>query len=221
MTTPDAPTPLASEDDFNSSALADLAVNLQPGELAQVMIDATRACEDACGRRLAPFTITETQRLDAGDLDDYGGTSIPLPMAAQMGLDYANALNVGQMVRHCWLREYPPRYQDLWAGSVGEVLIYWPYQSAPYNVPPNTVLYDVDTGHIRFLVGTFVPFGSTGSITYSGGYSTVPGSLARASKSMAGSIIIKELDPTAGNTGHDPGQLRDEAIELLDPYMRN
>ena len=216
----DSPTPLATSNQFLAGAFADLAANLQPGELDGIMIEASRACEQVCGRRLLPFTITETCRLEAGDMDDFGGSEFPLPMQAQMGLDYSRALGITAMVRHTWVREYPPTLQDLWTGSVQSLNVYWPYQSAPYLIGGQALQYDVDTGHIRFLVGTFVPFGSVGYTTYSGGYSTVPADLARACKAMAASIIIKELDPNLG-TAHDPDLLRDEAVEFLDGYMRD
>lgn len=218
--TADSPTPLATADQFNSGAFKDLAASLQPGDLDQIMIDATRACEDECGRRLAPFTITETQRLEAGDLEDGAGLVGLLPPAAQMGRDYANSLGIGAMARHCWLREYPVRYQDLWTGALVQFQVYWSFQLAPYVIPPTSVQYDVDTGHIQFTVGTFVPFGATGKATYSGGYSTIPAGLVRACKSMAASIIIKELDPNLG-LAHDPELLRDEALQQLNAYMRD
>lgn len=203
-----------------ATAFADLAMNLPAGELDQVMLDATRACEDAADRRLAPFTIVETKRLDGGDMDDFGSAAVPLPMNAQMGLDYSNALQVGQMVRHCWVDQYPPRYQELWTGAVSQVNVFWPYQSTPYALSGQSVLYEPDTGHIRFLIGSFVPFGSSGQIFYSGGYTTVPASLRRACLSMAASIIIKELDPSVGGA-HDPDLLRDEAIEFLIGFTRD
>ena len=216
----DSPTPLATSAQFLTSAFADLAVSLQSGELDQIMIEASRACEAAAGRRFMAFTITETSRLEGGDLEDFGSSDFPLPMQAQMGLDYSRALGIHQMVRHAWVREYPPTLQEMWTGAVSQVQVYWPYQSAPYTIGPSQIQYDIDTGHLRFLIGTFIPFGSTGYITYSGGYSTIPADLVRACKAMAASIIIKELDPDVGSA-HDPDLLRDEAIEFLDGYMRD
>lgn len=220
MPSSDNPAPLATSAQFLTSAFADLATNLQDGELDLIMVEASRACEQVCQRRLMPFTITETCRLEAGDMDDFGSAEFPLPMQAQMGLDYSRALGIGAMVRHTWVREYPPNYQEFWAGAVASLNVYWPYQSSPYLIGGNALQYDVDTGHIRFLVGTFVPFGSIGYITYSGGYTTIPADLGRACKAMAASIIIKELDPNLG-TAHDPDLLRDEAVEFLDGYMRD
>lgn len=225
--TDDNPTPLATTNQFNLSAYQDLARDLQPGELEAVLTDATRACEDVCVRRLAPFAKLETQRIDAGDLEESGDMSFPLPMQAQMGMDYSRALGIGAMGRHLWLSEYPPTYPDLWAqpenpavGLITSIQVYWPYQSSPYLLGAGQWQHDVDTGHVRFLLGTFVPLGSVAYVSYTGGYATVPGSLKRAAITMAASMIIKELDPANGSQ-HDPDLLRDEAIELLDPYMRD
>lgn len=215
-------TPLATSAQFNLTPFQDLAKNLQAGELDNTMLRATRACESQCRRRLAPFTgLVETLRLVDGDVEDPIAVAIPLPGQAQINIDYSRALGYSSLMRHAWVREFPPLYQDLWTGSVSSVDIFWSYQSTAYTVPTTSLQYEADTGHIRFALGTFVPPGSTGKITYSGGYSTIPDDLVHACITMAASIIIKELDPRANASQHDPDLLRDEAVEFLDPYMRD
>ena len=213
-------TPLATSAQFNGTAYADLATHLQAGDLDNTMLRATRACETVCKRRLAPFTLTETTRLVDGDVEDAISAAIPLPAASQIQMDRASSLGYSQLVRHTWVREYPPTFQDYWTGGITTINVYWSYQQTPYAIPSTSYRYAPDTGHVRFLLGTFVPPGSEAEITYTGGYGTVPEDLVEATIVMAASMIIKSLDPTMREMAHDPDMLRDEAIELLDGYIR-
>jgi hypothetical protein len=78
-----------------------------------------------------------------------------------------------------------------------------------------------DTGMCWFRLGTFVPPGSLVSVTYSGGYSTVPADLRRAAKYMAAAICLRELSPDmAARHGHDAGSLEAQACSWLSPYVR-
>ena len=214
-------TPLATAAAFTSTAYSDMAAHLQAGDLDATMLKATRACETAARRRLAPFTgLVETQRLQDTDVEDALATAIPMPMQAQMNTDYARSLGYNQLVRHFWMREYPPLYPDLWTGSVTAISVFWSYSATAYTVPVSSVQFEPDTGHGRFQLGTFIPPGSTGSITYDGGYSSVPEDLEQACIVMAASILLKSLDPAMNSTGHDPDQLRADAVALLDGYIR-
>lgn len=219
----DNATPLASSADFQASAFADLATNLQPGELDQVMVEATRACEGVIGgRRLAPFTITETIRAEGIDPDEYGDSAgnVPMDLPGTTGRSYAASLNAGQLVRHMWLANYAYRYPEFWTPyTVSQLTLVRSYGGTQGVVPASLEGPEPDSGHVWFQIGTFLPVGSLIRVTYSGGYSTVPADLVRACKAMAASIIIKELDPqVAASSGHDPDLLREEAVEFLAPY---
>jgi hypothetical protein len=214
-------TPLASSTQFNATAYKDLATHLQAGDLDATMLKATRACETATKHRLAPFTLTESHRLVDTDVEDGMALALPMPAQAQMNTDYARALGYSQLVRHTWVNEFPELYPDLWTGAITACSVFWAYQAIPYVVPITSLQYQADTGHVGFILGTFVPPGSTGQFTYTGGFTTVPDDLGQACIVMAASIILKSLDPGAHSMAHDPDALRDEAIELLDGYMRD
>lgn len=213
-------TPLATSAQFSAGAFTDLAANLQPGELDQVMLEATRACEGVINRRLAPFTITETHRADGVDPDEYGDntTNLPMDLPSTVGRSYANALGAGSLVRHMWLDNYAVRFPEFWTPyTVNSLTIVRSYGGSQDVIPTALQGPEPDSGHVWFQIGTFLPIGSLIRVTYTGGYSTVPSDLVRACKAMAASIIIKELDPNLG-TAHDPDLLRDEAVEFLAPY---
>jgi hypothetical protein len=216
-------TPLVSASDFSATAFSDLSRNLQPGELDQIMLEATRACESVVNKRLAPFTTTETHRAEGVDPDEYGDglTSVPLDLPGTVGRSYASALGAGSLVRHMWLESFALRYPEFWTPyTVDSLQLVRSYGGSQTIVPSALIGPEPDSGHVWFQIGTFLPVGSLIRVTYSGGYTTVPADLVRACKSMAASIIIKELDPDIGSS-HDPDLLRDEAIEFLGPYMAN
>ena len=213
-------TPLCTSATLESGAFADLVRNFSGPTLDHLMLRATRLCESAVDRRLAPFTnITETQRAAMLDVDDI--TEIPGPMepSAQIGFSRAQSLGSSQLVRHFWLREYPPRYPEYWTGSITSIVLLRSY-SGTQAVVPNTTQYEQDTGHCRFQLGTYVPTGTTIVVTYSGGYTTVPLDLEQACEFMAASLVLKQLDPAQAMHGHDPDALRMDALEILTAYTR-
>jgi hypothetical protein len=219
----DSPTPLATSTVFTQTAWSDLAANLQAGELDRIMIQATRACESACKRRLAPFTnLTETHRAEGIDPDEYGSgtSSIPMDLPGTVGRSYANALGSGDLVRHMWLSQTAPQFQEFWTYTINKLTIVRSYGGSQDVLPTSLQGPEPDTGHLWFQIGTFLPVGSQIRVNYSGGYSTVPGDLESACLAMAASIVLKRLDPDFGGS-HDPDLLRDEAIEFLNPYMRD
>lgn len=216
----DSPTPLASVAQFLEGPFANLTSGFSPQAQANIMLYATRACEAACDRRLAPFTsIIETQRAESMDVEDALDSYVPLDPTSQLGFSRAQSLGSTLLVRHFWVREHPARFQEMWTGSINAINLFRSY-SGQQSVSMNTVQYEPDTGHVRFQLGTFVPAGTTIQVSYSGGYSTIPGDLVEACKFLAASIAVKELDPVDGRSGHDPDALRTEAIEMLAPYVR-
>jgi hypothetical protein len=215
----DALTPLCSVQQFLEGAFADLARDYSNIAISNILIEATRACESAVDRRLAPFTITETQRADGLDVEDALDAYVPLDPTSQLGFSRAQSLGSTLLVRHFWVRECPPRYPELWTGSINSISLLRSF-SGTQSVAVSTLQYEADTGHVRFQLGTFVPPATTIVVNYSGGYSTTPADLVRACKFMAASIVLKELDPAQAMHGHDPDALRLDAMELLASYTR-
>ncbi|MFL4491565.1 hypothetical protein ACJ6WD_09930 [Streptomyces sp. VTCC 41912] len=216
----DSPTPLASVSNFVEGPFANLTSGYSAQAQTNLMLQATRACESACDRRLAPFAaVVETQRADAMDIEDAMDAYVPLDPTSQLGFSRAQSLGSTLLTRHFWVREHPPRYPELWTGSIASISLYRSY-SGQQAVAVNTLQYETDTGHVRFQLGTFVPPGTTIQVTYSGGYATVPADLVQACQYMAASMAVKQLDPVDGRSGHDPDALRADALEMLAPYTR-
>jgi hypothetical protein len=216
----DQPTPLASVIQFTEGPFANLTSGFSNLAQTNLMLQATRACETACDRRLAPFVgITESQRAEALDIEDALDTYYPLDPTSQLGFSRAQSLGSTLLVRHFWVREFPARYPEMWTGTVTAINLRRSF-SGTQTVNVSGVQYESDTGHVRFQLGTFVPPGTTILVTYSGGYSTVPADLVQACQFMAASMAVKQLDPVDGRSGHDPDALRAEALEMLGPYVR-
>jgi hypothetical protein len=220
----DAPVPLATWAQLSEGPFADLVSGYtSPQAQNDLMVEATRRCEDETQRRLAPFTaVTESHRATGVDPDEYAGSNGGVPMSIQgtLGQSYANALGYDDaMVRHCWLNEYAPRYAEMWAYSnvsVAFILSVGGGQSSTQVVGP-----EPDSGHVWFQLGTFLPVGSWINVTYSGGYTTVPAGLVRACKLMAASLAARELDPMQMDARKDPDALQEAAGEALRPFMRD
>lgn len=215
----DNPTPLCTSAVMQNGAFADLVRDFSEATLDHIMMRATRLCESATDRRLVPFTITETQRAQMLDVDDI--TEIPGPMepSAQLGFSRAQSLGASQLVRHFWVREYPPRYPEYWTGQLNTINLLRSY-SGTQAVVTTTTQYETDTGHCRFQLGTYVPTGTTVVVNYSGGYTTIPLDLEQACEFMGASIVLKQLDPAQAQHGHDPDALRLDALEILTAYTR-
>lgn len=215
----DSVTPLCSQAQFTQGPFGGLVSQLASGLLAQKLVEATRLCEDACDRRLAPFTgLTETQRADALDVEDALDAYVPLDPTSQLGFSRALSLGSTLLVRHFWVRERPPRYQDMWTGSISTINLLRSF-SGIQTVDTSQIQFEPDTGHVRFQLGTFVPPGTTIQYIYNGGYTTVPASLVTACESMCAWMIVRQLDPQS--TEHDPDQLYSDALFALDAFMRN
>lgn len=215
----DNPTPLCTAATMQSGAFADLVRDFSQETLDHIMLRATRLCESAADRRLVPFTITETQRAQMLDVDDISQYPGPMEPSATIGFSRAQSLGTSQLVRHFWVREYPPRYPEYWTGQINSINLLRSY-SGTQTVVTNTTQYETDTGHCRFQLGTYVPPGTTIVVNYTGGYTTVPLDLEQAAEFLAASIVLKQLDPAAGRTGHDPDALRLDSLEILASYVR-
>lgn len=215
----DNPTPLCTSAIMQNGAFADLVRDFSQNTLDHIMLRATRLCESSTDRRLAPFTITETQRAQMLDVDDITEMPGPMEPSAQLGFSRAQSLGTSQLVRHFWVREYPPRYPEYWTGNINSISLLRSY-SGIQSVVTGTMQYETDTGHCRFQLGTYVPTGTTIVVNYTGGYATIPLDLEQACEFMAASIVLKQLDPAQAQHGHDPDALRLDALEILTAYTR-
>ena len=218
----DAPTPLASVADMQKGPFADLVRAYSPDAMADLMIEATRACETECDRRLALFTgVVETHRLEGMDPDEYtDAANLPMDLQGTLGRSYAHALGASTLVRHMWLNEYATLFPDMWTCSIQTLQIFRSYGGSQILSSLQYVGPELDSGHVWFNLGQFIPIGSLGRVTYSGGYSTVPADLKRGCMWMAASIAAAELDPMQATHGHDPGALEAKAVAWLSAYQR-
>jgi hypothetical protein len=215
----DAVVPLCSVAQFSEGAYADLAAGYDAGPLNDILIESTRLCEEVAGRRLAPFTVTETLRASGIDPDEYAeSASIPMDIQGTLGMSYASALGGMSLVRHFWLHEYPPRYPEMWAYSNVSVTLVRSYGGTQVLQPGQILEGPDDTGHVQVTLGTFLPVGTRIQAAYSGGYQAVPASLVRAGKFMAAYLIVRELNPE--DTSHDPDLLREDATTILENWER-
>lgn len=217
--TSDAPTPLCTWAQVTEGAFANLLQGYTSTAAQQDLLsEATRMCEDACDRRFATFTATETQRADALDVEDALDAYVPLDPQSQLGVNRAASLGSTLLVRHFWVRQYAARYPEMWTGTINSITLLRSF-SGIQNVNVSQIQYESDTGHVRFQLGTFVPPGTTIVCNYTAGYTTVPAALVRACKYMVASIAVRELDPVQ-NSGHDPDLLRTDALDALAPFVR-
>lgn len=210
--------PLASSADFQASPFAEMVTGMAQAELDRTMAAATRAAEGITRCLLAPFQITETQRLQDGDVEDSITSGLPLPDQALFGLSKSRAMDIPNLVRHAWVHNFPRQHPDLWSGSLVSFQVSWALSVAPYVLNPALTQFEADVGHIRFTIGTFTPPGSTGVVTYTGGYTTVPDDLKQACLLLAAEQLAIELDPTAVQASRDPDVLHEKACRLLIPY---
>lgn len=220
----DTVTPLCTADQFNEGPYQDLASQYTTEALNDIMIEATRACEDEVHRRLAPFTgLQETHRADSTDADEYADAAgLPMPIQGTLGWSFATSIGATNLVRHMWVEQYPgSKYADLWAYSDVTVEVILSYGGTPQTLSAAQILDGPDDqGHIWFQLGQFIPLGSRLRVTYSGGYQTVPAGLVRACRFMAAYFCVRDLDPDA-TTQHDPDQLHADALIRLAPFVQD
>lgn len=216
--------PLCTWAQFTSGAFANLARNYtDPSAQSDILAEATRMCERVAGRRLAPFSgVTESHRAQGVDPDEYtDSANLPMDLQGALGRSYANALGASTLVRHCWVREYAPHHPEMWTYSNVSITVARTYggsqlltAGSQYSGP------NVDSGHIWFTLGQFIPIASLIYVTYSGGYTiATPSDLRRACKLMTAALVIRELQPAQQQ--HDPDRLSDEAEAICANYGRD
>jgi hypothetical protein len=220
----DSPTPLATAAQMKQGAFADLVRSFSDDALNEIMVEATRACETETQRRLAPFVgHFETHRCQGVDPDEYTDTAnLPLDLQGALGRSYAYAMGASTLVRHLWLNEYAPLYPEYWQYTNISLEIVRSYGGSENLVTTQFQGPEIDSGHVWFNLGKFIPIGSLARVTYSAGYFTVPADLVRACKYMAAAVSCRELDPMLQSQhGHDPDKLEALAVSWLSPYMRS
>lgn len=217
----DSPVPLCSPASFKEGPFGDLVASYTGTALNDLLTEATRICETETGRRLAPFSgVTESHRAEGMDPDEYtDSANLPLDLQGALGRSYAYALGASTLVRHAWLSQAPPHYPEMWTYSVSKFTIVRSYGGSENLSPSQYNGPDPDTGHVWLNLGIFAPIGSYFYITYGGGFTVAtPGDLARGCRFMAAWLAVKELNP--GTTDHDPEQLRDDALRILENWKR-
>jgi hypothetical protein len=217
---PDSGVPLCSYAQFTAGPFGDIVADVDQVEVTSWLVEGTRMVEDEVGRRLAPFTVTETHRADGIDPDEYAdATNLPMDIKSTLGASYAQAIGAQDLVRHCWLDEKASRYPDMWQYSDVSISIIRSYGGTQL-VPDAQILNgpEPDTGHVWFQLGIFLPVGSRIQVTYTGGYNPSPASLVRANKFMTAYLVISELNPATSD--HDPDQLHTDALLICSNWQK-
>jgi hypothetical protein len=215
---------------MRQSNLKHLVGSLDEDETRDLMLRATRACENYCRRRLVPFVgLVETHLAEGVDSTALAIASGFGDIAGLASAGYARAINGGGQVRKIWVDQRPGLYQEMWAYSDVGVSV----ASSAGGVQAVTAAgllggtsIAADTGELWFR--SSVPVGARVTVTYSGGYMTIPQDLVQACRYMAAADVVDEddfpgagpsmnshADDTAGRS--DSGYLA-RAQRLLQPY---
>lgn len=214
-------TPIATPTDMNSGALSFMLRGVSAAYQQSVMIRASRSVEARCGRRFAPFTVTESSTAEGASPFAAGGdTGVPMSMAGSLGLSRARSLGASSLVQDFWVSECAPLWPDLWVYSNLSVQLRHTWGDTQPLLGVHLIGPETDTGHVRLPIGTFCPVGTTIVATYSGGYIIgMPDDLVQAVKLQAAKSLIVEIEPE-NRPGMDTGDLEAEIIDLLAPYAR-
>ena len=212
--------PMAGAADMTSGMFASLVQDIDPAQLPQLMIRASRSVEAMCGRRFVPFATLESHRAEGVDPDEYGGNyDIPLDLYGSLGRSRQRSMPGSQMARHLWLEQYAPRLAEYWTYSISSIEIIRTYGDSQI-VPANQVEGpEPDSGHIRLGIGMWVPVGSTIRVSYSGGYSPIPDDLVEATRMRAAKLAIVEAQPQVPK-GDTLAEIDLELTSLLAPWAR-
>jgi hypothetical protein len=223
VTVPAVPaySPIASAASMQSGSLKYITRDVTDGELAQVMVRASRTVEARCQRRFSPFYgLVESQVAEGvgsdGSGSRWGFGASALGFVGNLGM-YADRGD--DQVREFWVNETAVHRPELWQYTAFSVAIIRPF-SAPLVLASQVIGPQTDTGHVRFPNGTFCPPGSTIVCTYSGGYTLgYPEDLMQAVKLTAAKSLILEIEPQS-RPGMDTGDLDLEITDLLATYAR-
>jgi len=217
-------TPLISAGDISGLPLSNVIAALSSPAQTQLLTDASRAVENYCGRLLAPFTgHVERHRAQMTDPDAQADIYVPLDLQGTLGTSRARSLGANDLVRHVFLKEYPPVYPEMWTGSITAITVTHAIGGATtLDLSSGSLTYHPETGQIMFPLGTYIVIGDLLSITYAGGYSTVPDDLKRATVYEAIEQGMVDIFPAMGlGKDLDMEMLTRKKAELLDPYVRD
>ena len=193
-----------------------------PAALEAVVAQGSASVEARCGRRLAPFTVTESLEAWGVSPSDALGLASALPVSAgaTVGMSLARALDPGLgLVSEFWLREYAPCWVDLWNYNIESAVIRTPFGSTQELSLSALTPPDPETGYFRLQLGTFCPEGSRLVVTYSGGYTATPPDLVEACLYACMKQVILAIEPGTPK-GESLAELDAEITSLLAPYIR-
>jgi hypothetical protein len=214
-------TPLIAVSDLTNKPFADAVKALSGAQQTELVTNASQAVEDFCRRRLAPFTgLVEHHRAEMVDVDsslDY--PPVLLDTSDQIGWLRAQSLNATSWVRAVQLDEYPPRWPDMWSGAISDITVVRDLAGSTDYPAAQLLEYEQDTGFVRFQLGAYIPPGSSIQVTYSGGYTTTPGTLKVATEFEAIEIGILSTLPELAEK-YDLAWIRAKKVELLTEYVR-
>lgn len=222
--------PLATTDEFKAFGSArELVQNTDrwsDAALDRLMVNVTTMLQSRCQARLTPFTgKVETHKAYGIDPDEYGEQGdMPMDLTGALAWSRASSLGVSNMIREFWLDECAPIYPEWWAYTLESVMIERTFGDSQTFGPNDFARWQgpfVDTGRVKMPIGTYCPIGSTIVITYSGGYSPVPGDLQLAAIFQAMKMIILANEPTARRGTLDLTELDHEIIVLLAEYAKS
>lgn len=212
--------PLATAADMLDGPFQNLIGDWTSTQQNNLMMRASRAVEARCKRRLSPFTITETQRAQGVDPDEYSGMAMPGDLMTTLANSQAQSFDqTSNLVRHFFLRESPPIWHDLWTYSIGEIFVTLTYGESSVIPAQQIQGPDPDTGHVWFNMGVYLPIASMIKVTYSGGYTTTPDDLLQAVLFEAARQAITQAGPQIAG-GFQQKDLDMEASLLMAPYVR-
>ena len=211
--------PIATLNDLQTGALKYITRGVEAAYLADVLVRASRQVEHRCQRRFSPFYgLVESDVAEGVSAEGFGYGN------GAQSLGFAGDFNTrrgygDEMVRDFWVRESAPQQSELWTYGALSVRILRPY-SGDLLLASQVIGPQSDTGHCRFLPGTYCPPGSTIVVTYSGGYTGgFPEDLVQAVKLTAAKTLILEIEPQ-NRPGLDTNDLDGEITEILSAYAR-
>lgn len=219
------PASLATVEDF-TRRYPELVRDIEPQQLADILVEATSQIEMLSGRRLAPFTgHLFSDRLTGIDPNEYGGVSeMPTDIFGSLGMSRAASLGfaAADLVRHFWLDQFAPVYPELWTYNVQAITIYGTYGNTyQVDVKNGGIMGpEVTDGHVWLRLGTFSPEASRVRCLYDGGYTVnVPPSLRRAVLFQAAKFVILECEPqTRREMNLD--EIDKQIEQLIGPWFR-
>lgn len=163
-----------SQSDVTTQALARLWTSLSDAQLLDYLTQASGTVESIVGGRLVAFTTTED-----------------LPCTLDRDLPAGSGLAFTIPVLPAW-------NSAAWNGTVTAVKVLDPYSSTvSFVTVAGPFDYDPSTGRVRFNASSY-PDARTVRVTYTGGFTTVPPELIKATIYLAGDAFLVGTDSRNG-----------------------